>query len=176
MPRKLFKRWLPNPAVIKTKPGLKLLGKLLDDPNLFHLNRHSVSTAFFVGLFCCFLPIPTQMLVAAVAALIFRCNLPIAIALVWISNPATFFPIFYATYELGRWMLNSPEVQFTFKLTWSWFETDFPNFWKPLLVGSLTTSIVSGATGYFLMQGFWRWHVMRNWQKRKKARKQSLDQ
>ena len=95
MARKFLKRFFPTPAAIKSNPALHFLGDLLHDPNLFHLNRHSVSVAFFVGIFVAFaLPIPGQMAIAAVAALYFRCNLPISVALVWITNPLT-IPFFF---------------------------------------------------------------------------------
>jgi len=52
---------------------------LIHDPNLFHINRHSLSAGVFVGLFIAFLPIPGQVLVAAFMAWKLRCNLPIAV-------------------------------------------------------------------------------------------------
>ena len=101
MARKLLKRLMPDPESIRKRPGLKFLGKLLHDPNLFHLNRHSVSVAAFVGVFTSFLPLPGQMLIAAGLALLARCNLPLSIVLVWISNPLTILPIFATTTKLG---------------------------------------------------------------------------
>ena len=170
MPKKTLKRWIPDPNEFKTRPGLRFLGKLLDDPNLFHLNRHSVSGAFFVGIFTAFLPILGQMPIAALLALACRANLPIAIALVWISNPVTMPAIFYGSYELGQWLLDSPAVEFSLQLSWEWFLREFPKFWQPLLCGSLIVGIVAGSLGYLFMQGFWRWHVIRNWEKRKADR------
>lgn len=167
MPRKLFKRWSPDPHKIRNAPGMRFFGKLLDDPNLFHLNRHSVSVACFVGLFVCFLPIPGQILLATAAALFFRCNLPIAIALVWISNPLTFPFIFYGAYELGSWMLDRQGDRFTFELSWRWFTTGFPAIWEPLVLGCLTASIFFGTLSYGLVQWFWRWHVLDRWKERR---------
>ena len=77
MARNLLKRFIPSSTSIKNNPALHFLGDLLHDPNLFHLNRHSVSVALFWGLFIACLPIPGQMPLAALAALYFRCNLPI---------------------------------------------------------------------------------------------------
>ncbi|GAB1257240.1 DUF2062 domain-containing protein [Aurantivibrio plasticivorans] len=170
MARKFIKRWIPDAATFKERPGLRFLGVLLHDPNLFHLNRHSVSVAVFVGIFSAFLPFFGQTPVAAMLALIFRCNLPIAVLLVWISNPITIPPIFYATYEIGRWVLDKPEVDFSIELTWTWFNNEFLQIWKPLLTGSLMCGILFGALGYLCMQAFWYWTVMRNWEKRRRAR------
>ncbi len=161
MARKLLRRFLPTPAAIKDTPALRFLGTLLHDPNLFHLNRHSVSLAFFVGIFVAFLPIPGQMPLAALLALWVRCNLPISVMLVWISNPITMPAIFFSTYQLGRWLLQSPPVHASLELSWDWLLTEFALIWKPLLAGSVLCGLLFGALG---------WQVTKNWQMRKKRR------
>jgi uncharacterized protein (DUF2062 family) len=177
MPRKLFKRWMPDATKLKQSKALSFLGHILHDPNLFHLNRHSASAAVFIGLFCAFLPIPGQMLVGALACVVLRANLPIAIALIWISNPFTIGPIFYATYSLGAWLLNAPTTDMQIQLSWSWLSTKLGLIWAPLIVGSLLTGLLAATGGYLAMQSFWRWHVVRNWQKRRVKRdKKCADQ
>lgn len=170
MARKLLKRFMPDPESIRNRPGLKLLGSLLHDPNLFHLNRHSISVAAFVGIFTCFLPLPGQMLIAALLALLARCNLPLSVALVWISNPVTIPPIFYATYKLGSWILGTPPIDFNIELTWEWFGNEFAHLWQPLLTGSIIAGIALGSTAYMATHVFWRWHVLRSWRKRQALR------
>ena len=170
MARNLLKRFIPTPAAIKSNPALQFLGDLLHDPNLFHLNRQSVSVAFFWGLFIALLPIPGQMPVAAGAALLFRCNLPIAAALVWITNPLTMPFFFYLTYKVGSVILQSEPLMVEPELTWDWLANEFGHLWKPLLLGSVLTGLFFGALGYFGMQLYWRWHVNHNWNKRKKLR------
>lgn len=168
MPRKIFKRWLPDPANVRNTPALKFLGVLLHDPNLFHLNRHSVSVAFFAGLFIAFLPVPGQTPLAAVAALLFRCNLPIAMALVWVSNPLTFPVIFFGAYKLGAWMLQVPYGHFTFELSWEWLKNDFLRIWQPLILGCVISGLFFGTLGFLIIQWTWRWHVISRWQARGK--------
>ncbi len=146
---------------------MRVLGWLLEEPNLFHLNRHSVSTAMFVGLFVCFLPIPGQIPLAAVAAFFLRCNLPITFALVWISNPLTFPVIFFATYKLGAWMLQMPHSKFAFEPTWEWFTSGFLHVWEPLVLGGVTAGLFLGICGYLLTNWAWRWHVRERWRQRK---------
>ncbi len=173
MARKLLRRFLPTPAAIKNTPALRFLGGLLHDPNLFHLNRHSVSLAFFVGIFVAFLPLPGQMPLAALLALWVRCNLPLSVMLVWISNPVTMPAIFFSTYQFGRWLLQSPPVHASLELSWDWLVTEFALIWKPLLAGSVLCGLLFGALGYVVMQLFWRWNVAKNWQLRKKRRAQA---
>ncbi len=175
MARKLIRRYLPSPAAIKASPALHFLGDLRHDPNLFHLNRQSVSLAFLVGIFVAFLPIPMQMAVAALVSLVVRCNLPIAVALVWISNPITMPVMLFATYQFGRWLLGTPPVAVSLELSWSWLINEFSLIWMPLLAGSVVAGLIFGILGYVTMRLFWRWTVVRNWniRRRRRASKQS---
>lgn len=172
MPRKSLRKFVPTPDMLKGKPGMRSLQKILEDPNLFHLNRHSVSVACFVGIFTAFLPVPGQMVIAAVLAYFFRCNVAISVMLVWISNPITIPPIFFSTYRLGTWMLDSPAPDFSIDLSTQWFTEEFPKYWEPLLAGSVLSGLVFGFLGYLAMHLFWRWKVNHNW-KRRKSRLQS---
>lgn len=169
MPKKWFKRVLPTAADLRQKKGLGFLGRLLDDPNLLHLNRQSVSTAFFIGVFSSFLPLPLQMAIAAGLAFLFRCNLPISMALVWISNPITWGPIFLFAYEVGRFLLGSPPVHVSFELTWDNF-AQMNKILLPLWTGSILCGTFFGLCASVFMRWFWRWHVIRNWERRKNLR------
>jgi len=172
MPRKFFKRFAPNSAAIKAKPGLRFLGPLLDDPNLFHLNRYSVSMAFLIGVFLAFIPIPGQMAVAALIALWIRCNLPIAIALVWITNPITIAPLFFSTYKLGIWLLDVPATQYASKLmSWETLNNlNLSKIWKPLIVGSLCAGSFLSLVRYFTIRYVWRFYVIYRWNHRREKR------
>lgn len=174
MPRKLLRRWVPTGKSLTKRKSLKFLHPLMEEPNLFHLNRHSVSVAFFVGLFSAFLPVPGQTIVATLIALAVRANLPISLALIWITNPLTIPPLFYGTFELGRWVLNSPPMAFHFTPTLEWFEQQGQQILAPLFVGSLITGVTLGVIGYFAIHQLWRWHVVRSWEARKK-RRQNVD-
>ncbi|GMG88187.1 DUF2062 domain-containing protein [Biformimicrobium ophioploci] len=166
MPKRTIKRWLPSPEKIRSLNALGFLGEILHEPNLFHLNRQSVSMAIAVGIFVAFLPIPGQMPVAALLALLLRCNLPISVILVWISNPVTIPAIFYATYKFGAWLLGTPPINFTIELSWEWISTELQKIWAPLLLGSILCGLVLATTAYFGMRAFWRWHVLKRWKHR----------
>ena len=86
---------------IRKIKALGVLGDWVYASNLWHLNRYSASMAFFVGLFVAFMPIPGQVVVAAVLAVLLRCNLPLAVSLVFVTNPLTMAPVFYLAYEIG---------------------------------------------------------------------------
>lgn len=174
MPKKLLKRLLPSNQFIKAHPSISFLGPLLEDPNLFHLNRYSVSMAFLVGMFLAFFPIPGQMILAAIFAFLIRCNLPIAVALVWITNPITIPPIFFATYSLGTWILDTPPIDFSSMFSWEWLEAEFDHLWKPLLLGSLATGSFFSITSYAIIKLTWRCYVVYSWQHRKEKRMKRL--
>lgn len=76
MPKKLIKRWMPNREVIQRQKALRIFGSVLYNPNLWYLNRRSASGAFAIGLFTAFIPLPTQMLIAAGFAIAVGVNLP----------------------------------------------------------------------------------------------------
>ncbi|MCV6605277.1 MAG: DUF2062 domain-containing protein [Porticoccaceae bacterium] len=168
MPRKLIRRWMPDPDKVTRQRGLRWLGPLLEDPNLFHLTRHSVSLAFLVGVFMAFMPIPGQMVVAALLALWLRCNLPISVGLVWITNPLTIPPMFYGTYLVGTLLMGIEPIELTIEMDWEWLKTEGAKIWKPLLVGSLSCGVVFSALSYWGIRLLWRWHVVYNWEKRKR--------
>lgn len=170
MPRRLFQRYMPDPERLRQHPSLRFLGRLLHDPYLWHLNRHGVSRAMAVGLFAAFLPIPLQMLVSAALAILVRCNLPIAVALVWLTNPLTMAPVFFVTYQVGAWLLGTPPRSLPDDLTWEWVTGQLATLWQPFLLGSVVTGLVMGALGYMATQGYWRWWVRRQWRRRTQHR------
>ena len=163
MPKKILGRWLPAYSKIKKSPALHWMGPIFARPNLFHINRASVSTSFFIGIFVAFLPIPGQTLIAAFLALLFSSNLPIAVALVWISNPLTIAPLFIFTYGIGVLLLGMEFIDFTLEFSWSWIIIQGKLIWLPLLTGSFITGLVCGSLGYILINLLWKWKVQKNW-------------
>ncbi|MFQ2104565.1 DUF2062 domain-containing protein [Aeromonas rivipollensis] len=170
MPKRLIKRWLPDQDKLKEHKHLRLFGKLLLDPNLWHLNRRSAAGAFAVGLFMAWIPLPCQMLLAAGGAILFRVNLPLSVALVWLSNPFTMPPLFYGAYLVGCQLLGHPAQHIDIQFTWEWLVSVFETLAPPLLLGSLVLALLSALMGYAFIRTFWRINTVRQWQKRKEAR------
>lgn len=168
MPRKFIKRFSPSPETLKAHPHLRHLGEALHNPNLWHLNRRSAAGAVAVGLFCACMPIPFQMLLAAIIAMLFTVNLPLSIVLVWISNPITMPPLFYAAYRLGAFILQEEVIEFDFQLSFTWLGEILETIAPALLLGSFILGITCSLLGYFLFRAFWRFTVTRRWQRRNK--------
>ncbi len=171
MPRKFFQRFLPKPQAIKENRTLKIFGEWLHEPNLWHLNRRSVASAFAVGLFFAWMPIPFQMVLAAGASIWIGTNLPISIALVWITNPVTITPMFYFAYTVGTWIVGEPAVDFNFEPTFEWLFNELSSSWKPFLVGCFTVASLSSLIGYFAIDGFWRYSVLNRRSKKSHLKK-----
>ena len=180
MARKIFKRISIDRHKLIASGKLSALGDRIHDPNLWHLNRHSVARAFLAGLFAgfAFLIFPGQMLVAAVLAIWIRGNLPIACGLVWITNPLTSPPILYIALQIGLWFIPMEHhVNLNALLDFEWtraslaeemraFRDMFFEVWQPLLLGCFVIGLVLSLSGYFAVQAFWRWHVRRDWNAR----------
>jgi uncharacterized protein len=160
MPRRFLKRYLPNPAFLREHRALRPLGKLLQNQDIWHMTRRSISGAAFVGLFVAWLPIPGQMLLAGIAAILLRCNLPLSVALVWVTNPVTMPAMFFSAYKLGTWLLDRRLMVTSSGVSWQWITNELPQIWQPLLLGSTIFAVISGGAGYLVVQLIWRLHVL----------------
>lgn len=166
MPKKLIKRWMPDHQTIKENKHLQIFGDLLHNPNLWHLNRRSISKAFAIGLFFAFIPVPFQMVLAAGTAIIVHANLPLSVALVWITNPLTMPAIFYACYVVGTWVLNTSSQPFSFEPTWEWVVESVSTIGPAFILGCGILAVTFGLLGYFCIQLLWRYNVANSWKKR----------
>jgi len=153
--KKTLKRLSPDSETLKNHKHLGWLSKHLHDRSLWNFNRRSISKAFAVGLFCAFIPVPFQMILAAPAAVIFSANLPLSVALVWITNPVTMPPIYYGCYKLGAWILDV-EVQQDFVMSLEYVWEVFGVIWQPFLLGCMVVSTVSAFVGYWTIQLIYR--------------------
>ncbi len=160
---------MPDHESIKKNKALSVFGELLHDANLWHLNRRSARGAFAVGLFFAFIPVPFQMVLAAALAIPLRVNLPLSVALVWITNPLTMPPIFYVAYRVGSFVLDEPYRHFTFEPTWEWVVNSLSTIGPSFLLGCVVCGLIFGAIGFFGINYLWRYSVAQAWKKRKQA-------
>lgn len=172
MPKKFFRRYLPDAKKIKTIKALGFLGDKLQQPNLWHLNRRSVSRAFAIGLWAMFTPpLPIQQIIAAIFAIQFNANLPIAVALVWITNPLTWVPMYYFAYLVGSRSMG--QSAFTFDKFSELFTVDKASeLGVPFLLGCLILMHLGSVLGYFGIQYLWRRSVRHQLELRRNRYKQ----
>jgi uncharacterized protein (DUF2062 family) len=176
MPKKTIKRFLPTPGKLRKIKSLRILGEWIYEPNLWHINRFSASSAFFVGLFVAFIPLPSQMAIACLLSVWLRCNLPLAVALSWVTNPLTMGPIFWFAYKLGALVMGEPTHVEQFSISWEWLQTGLVAIWQPFLLGCLLCAFFFGSLGYFVIQVLWRWQVVQRWEARRERRRIQLEQ
>ena len=165
--KRFFQRFIPKDPHKADHKSLAFMGGLLKEPNLWHLNRRSVAGGVAVGLFCAFLPLPGQIPLAALLAVALKGNLILAAGATWISNPITYFPMFYFNYRVGSALIGHPgevpELDFTFDSIMQ----NLGAIGVPLTVGSLLLGLTAGSLAYFGIQLSWRYYVVQVWEKRK---------
>jgi len=170
MPRKYFRKYLPSHASIHGNKYLRVFQPFLKYPNLWHLNRHSVAGGVAAGMFGGLIPGPLQMLTAAILAIIFRVNLPVAVVTTLYTNPFTWGPLILAAYAIGRWVTGGngePVANLDFNWhTQNWTEF-LPTFWhwllslgEAFLIGDLILGLVLAVLGYFSVQLAWRLYIL----------------
>ncbi|OIO70263.1 MAG: DUF2062 domain-containing protein [Zetaproteobacteria bacterium CG_4_9_14_3_um_filter_49_83] len=166
MPRAFFKRYVPDHETIKSHKSLRFFGKLLHLPCLWHFSRKSVAMAVAVGLYCAMMPIPFQMVLAAAMAIMLQANLPISVALVWLTNPITMPPVYYGAYKFGAWVTSTPPHEFDFEPSLNWVLHGMTATWQPFLIGCFLLGLILAVSGYFFVYFLWRFLVLKKWRER----------
>ncbi len=118
------------------------------------INRKSISKGMGLGVFIAFIPMPFQMLAVLALTPFIIFNVPIAIAMVWFSNPITMPPMYYMEYQTGLYLLQEsglPDIE----LTLSWFENNLSDIVVPLYVGTIPYSIFGSLLVYLLINILW---------------------
>lgn len=174
MPRKFLNKLMPDRqklrAKLSTKWYVQPFRELLSDPALWHVNRRGSTTAIAIGLFICCLPIPGHMLLAVLAALYWRLNIPLAVVTVWFNNPLTFGPIYYLNYRVGALLLHVRRHRFPRHLSFDWLFMEFNRIWEPLWLGSIIDGILLALIGYLLFSIVWQISIRTRWRKRQRKR------
>ncbi|MBX2824933.1 MAG: DUF2062 domain-containing protein [Gammaproteobacteria bacterium] len=182
MPRKTIQRYLPSATQIRDSRVLSWIGgtnedgagaagaseqKWIANPQLWHLNRRSVSGAVAVGLFVAWLPVPLQMVLAAFLASVLHVHLLISVLMVWVSNPLTFPALLYVAYRVGALLVGVEPATTGFEASWAWLSSTFQHSWQPLLAGCLFMGALSGVVGFFFTRILWRIQLVKRWQERR---------
>jgi len=184
MPRKYFRKFLPSHESIRGNRHIARLGPWLQHHNLWHLHRRSVAGGIAVGLFAGLIPgsNPVQFTAAALLAIAFRVNLPLAAVVTLYSNPFTIVPLYFAAFKLGQLALleSGGELpEFALSLEGKGFGEWIPaalhwlaSVGKPLVVGLPLLALLLAVVGYFATDWTWRLYVRCAWQRRRRKRAQ----
>jgi len=118
------------------------------------INRKAISRGVGIGLFWGFIPMPMQMLAVVAMTPFFKFNVPIAISMVWLSNPITMPFMYYMEYQTGNFLLGSQGLE-NIELTLTWFSKNWDDILIPLYVGTIPYSVFVSALLYFLINKLW---------------------
>ena len=107
-----IKRWLkplPRRSNLSRYPVIRHFADAARrSPDLWSFQRPAVRRAIYLGSIIAFLPAyGFHLLIALGAAILFRANLAISCALLFITNPLTAGPIYYGTYRIGIWWIHA---------------------------------------------------------------------
>lgn len=179
--RKFFRKHLPSHDTIREHRWVRPFGAWLHHPNLWHLHRRSVAGGVAIGLFCGLIPGPLQMISAALLAILFRVNLPVAMFTTLYTNPLTILPLYAVAYEYGALLIGQTGgapagLRALPELHWNdWFTALthwFASLGKPFAIGLPLLAVTLAALGYIAVRVLWRVGVVWEW-KRRAARRRS---
>jgi uncharacterized protein (DUF2062 family) len=118
------------------------------------INRRSITKGIFWGLFFGFIPMPFQMLAVLALTPFIKFNVPIAISMVWLSNPLTMPFMYYMEYQTGNYLLGLPPLP-DLKLTLSWFQENLSDIILPLYIGTIPYSVFVSGVIYLVVNFLW---------------------
>ena len=148
MIRKLFKKKQSNGKITAFIKKYKIPREYLS------INRKSISRGVLVGLFWGFVPMPMQMLAVLAITPFIKFNVPIAITMVWLSNPITMPFMYYMEYQTGNFLLGNESLK-NAELSLDWFSTNWDKIIVPLYVGTIPYAVGVSASIYFIINRLW---------------------
>lgn len=168
---RIARRLLPHPDTLMQTRSLRWLGRYLAPrPWLWVAHRRRVALGVALGLGVGVIPLPTQMLLAALLAIACRANVAAAVAATWLTNPFTLVPIWGLAIFLGQLAsghqgpIATPEM---LQIDWSQPASWGTALWAwvqalghPLLLGLPLAGLVLGAAAYGVVYLGW-WAVIR---------------
>lgn len=180
MPRKYFRRYLPSHEQVRQNRYIARFGRYLHHPNLWHLNRASVSGGFAIGLFSGLVPGPLQMLTAAVLSVLLRRNLPVALITTLYTNPFTIVPLYLIAYYYGCALTGTSPGKMATPPHFDWSAigasvrtlVDWSlSLGAPLALGLVALALSLAAIGWVAVQVGWRAWVVMQWRRRRLRRR-----
>lgn len=182
MPRKFLRKFLPDHDTVRQNRYIAWFGPWLQHHNLWHLHRRSVAGGVAAGMFAGLIPgsNPVQFTAAALLAIAFRVNLPIAVFVTLYSNPFTVVPLYFIAFKLGQLALlqtggSLPPLALDLEgkslMEWLPAALDWlASVGKPLVIGLPLLAALLAIAGYFLVNWTWQLRVRYAWRKRRQRR------
>ncbi len=171
MPRRFFRKFALKRQHFHGHWYLAPFDHLLHDRRLWGIARRTVVPAFALGLFVAYMPFPGHPLLAALAALALRVNIPVAALTTFVSNPLTLGPMYFLAYRTGRALLGLPPRPFDFELSFAWLTDSFVSIWQPLMLGCVLLGALLALAGFVALDLVWRASIADYLEKRRARRR-----
>ena len=127
-------------------------------------NRTSVIRAFSLGLLIAFVPptppLPLHLILCVLFGILFRLNIPVLVATVFVSNPLTWFPQVVGSIWVGAKIMGLDLVPVLHQVTHRTLWAHLNQLWEPLLLGALVLGVLTASLGYAFGQLAWRARVV----------------
>jgi len=117
------------------------------------VNRKMVTRALLVGIAIGLIPMPFQMVLVVGMIFFFKFNVPIALLMVWLSNPLTMPFMYYIEYVTGVYLLGMEGL--AVELSLEWFENNFSRIFIPLYAGTLFYILTLAPLVSCVVNGLW---------------------
>jgi uncharacterized protein len=186
-----MQRWLksitPDRHALEKLWCLKPFIDLGIDRGCWAFKRTSVIRAFSLGLLIAFIPptpLPLHLTLCVLFGMLFRLNIPVLVATVFLSNPLTWFAQIAGSIWIGAKLMDLDLMPMLQELghhdLWArrdvWAHHDLwvhlKQLWKPLLLGAFVLGVLSAGLGYTLGQLAWRARIL--YQLRRRRLRSSL--
>src|SRR5580692_3526140 len=157
--RRWLKRITPDRGTLEKIWCMRPIHALVLDRCCWTFNRHSVTRAFALGLFIAFIPpspLPVHLVTCVILGVLFRLNLPVLFATVFISNPFTWVLQVVGSVWVGAKLMGMDLVPFLHTLKHRNLGAQVHELWAPLLLGALVLGLIAAGSGYVLAQCAWR--------------------
>lgn len=175
--RLVFKtyRGLKHPRRLKNSALMRWFALHFLDKSVWRPSQYTLAGGAALGLFISMQLLPMQMLFAAIAAAVLRMNIPIAVAMCWITNPITVPPLIPIEHAIGKWALSffsdvpttpfPKEIPGTLAESWLALKEHAP----VMLFGGVILGAVLAPLAY--MVAWFSWNSFHRWNDERKAKK-----
>jgi len=158
-----LKRITPDRLTLEKLWCLKPFKRRVLDRGCWAFNRLSVTRAFALGLFIACIPptpLPVHLVTCVTLGMLFRLNLPVLVATVFVSNPFTWLPQVAGSIWVGAKLMGMDLVPYLHEFHHRHPWAQVSQLWAPLLLGALVLGLAAAGLGYVLAQFAWRTHVL----------------
>lgn len=166
-----LKHVTPDRAALERLWCLRPFASTVCDRGCWAFRRKSVIRAFSLGLLIAFVPptplLPLHLALCALLGILFRLNIPVLVATVFVSNPLTWFAQIAGSLWVGAKLMGVDLMPLVRHLTHQNLAAHLSQLWEPLLLGALVLGVLAAGLGYALAQAVWHGRVRYRLRRRK---------